>query len=127
MSEVIAKLFREPSDADQAINELKAKGYDVEVIRSGADLVGIALAESGLSEEALSYYRLGLTLGGMVVRVSTDESKAEEVRNILRVTGAKPLTERAPQWANSPGFAAANRMSATNPIDAPMSGDFRKY
>jgi len=127
MPEVIAKLFREPNDADQAINELKAKGYDVEVIRSGADLVEIALAESGLSEEALSYYRLGLTLGGMVVRVSTDESKADEARNILRVTGVRPLTERAPQWANSPGFAAASKMSATNPIDAPMSGDFRKY
>ena len=127
MPGVIAKLFREPNDADSAINELKAKGYDVEVIRNGADLVGVALAESGLSEEALSYYRLGLALGGMVVRVSTDESKADEARKILRVAGSKPLTERAPQWANSPGFAAASRMSSTNPVDAPMSGDFRKY
>ena len=126
MAKVIAKLFREPEDVNQAVTDLRAKGYEVGVIDSGADLE-TALAESGLTEEALSYYQLGLSLGGTVVKVSTDESKADEVDKALRATGAKPLTKRAPQWASSPGFTIASKMSATNPMDAQMSGDFRKY
>ena len=126
MAKVIAKLFREPEDVNQAVTDLRAKGYEVGVIDSGADLE-TALAESGLSEEALNYYKLGLSLGGTVVKVSTDEAKADEVQKILQGVGAKVGVEKFPMWASSPGFTVASKMSATNPIDAPMSGDFRKY
>lgn len=88
---------------------------------------GAALVElGGVSEEIANYYQLGISLGGIVVSVHTEEAHTAEARELLRAV-ATSRSGRNPMWSNSPGFAAASRMSGTNPIDAPMSGDFRRY
>lgn len=85
-----------------------------------------ALGEGwGLDEETLDYLQFGILQGGAVVGVDADEAKAKEVKALLRAASRR--MEREPMWAGSPGFTAASRMSETNPVDAPMSGDFRKY
>ena len=87
-----------------------------------------ALAELwDIPEETLSYYQSSLSLGGILVSVYAEEARLEGARQLLRKAGVRPLAERSPMWASSPGFTTASKMSETNPIDAPMSGDFRKY
>lgn len=169
MAKTVTKLFREPQQVEDVINELKAKGYRAEEVgilmrekgdgekfapelvpvTTGISLPGVgmitakgALASAmsgggdlrpllvelwGISEETLDYYQTGLSLGGIVVSVHGEDPRLTEARQILRSAGIKPLTERSPMWANSPGFTVASRMSETNPIDAPMTGDFRRY
>lgn len=128
MSKVVTKLFREPSVAEKAVSELKAQGY-------GQDEIGVMVGELkadlasswGIPEETIRYYEFSVSLGGTLVSVQTEEDRAAEARDILRSAATEAIGERALMWSNSPGFAAAGRMSATDPIDAPMSGDFRLY
>ncbi len=122
MASAVVKLFRMPDEAQKALSELKKKGYKAEDI-SGASPE--TLADTwGLDNETIKYYQFGLALGGILAGVQTDETKTADVRKILRSSESSPEREQA---ASSPAFKQANRMSATNPIDAPMSGDFRKY
>jgi len=169
MAKAVTKLFREPQQAENAIDKLKAEGYQAgevgiliqekgdgetfapdlvpvtkdisfpgmgAVIAKGAVAAAItggsepraALIELwGVSEETLSYYQSGLSLGGVVISVHAEGARLEEARQLLREAGVKPLTERSPRWASCPPFDLASRMSETNPIDAPMTGDFRRY
>ena len=124
MAQVVAKLFKRPEDADQAMSDLKAKGYDASTIDKGAEK---ELDGMGLSEEASDYYKIGLLIGGKIVKASVDDAKADEVNKILLAIGFDELTERPAQWSTTPGFTQAAKMSATNPIDAKMTGDFRVY
>ena len=124
MAQVVTKLFRRPENAAQALSDLKAKGYDVSVIEKGAEREIDAM---GLSEQVADYYKNGLCIGGKVVKTSVDDAKVDEVNKILLATGFDKLTERPAQWSTSPGFIKASKMSATNPIDAVMTGDFRTY
>ena len=78
-----------------------------------------------IPQETFNYYQFGLGLGGIVVSVQAEGDRAEEARKLFRAAGG--AGERAPMWNTCPAFNAASRMSATNPIDAPMSGDFRRY
>ena len=126
MPKMVTKLFRKPEDATQAVADLKAKGYEAEVIKGGASSEK-ELVELGLSGQAADYYQIGLSLGGTIVKVAADEAQAEEINKLLLAIGFDELRERPAQWSTSPGFVLAERMSATNPIDAQMSGDFRKY
>ncbi|MFA4836816.1 MAG: hypothetical protein WC749_12200 [Dehalococcoidia bacterium] len=126
MAKVVAKLFKRPTDVNQAVKDLKAKGYNATIIASGANL-NKDLADAGLPEQALEYYKLGLATGGQVVKVSVDDAKVGEVDKILLAAGFEDMVNKPPQYSTSPGFAKGDRMSATNPIDAKMSGDFRKY
>lgn len=126
MAKVVAKLFKRPEDATKAIADLKAKGFSAELIED-AGSVSKALAGTGLPEQAMDYYTMGLSIGGKIVKVTADESKVNEVNSILVMTGHDRLVNALPQYAASPAFVKAERMSATNPIDAQMSGDFRKY
>ena len=124
MATSVLKLFRRPEDAKQAVSDLKAKGYEAVIIeRSGEkELEGIAP-----SDEAVDYYRMGLSLGGKIVKASVDDAKVDEVNKILLAAGFDELTARPAQWSSSPGFVQAQKMSATNPVDAVMTGDFRTY
>ena len=124
MARVITKLFKRPEDANQAVADLKAKGYDAGIIEKGAEK---ELDGMGLSEQVINYYKDGLCIGGKIVKASVDDTKVDEVNKILLATGFDKLTERPAQWATSPGFTQAAKMSATNPIDAVMTGDFRTY
>jgi hypothetical protein len=104
-----------------------AKGAIASAMSEGSDLKAL-LGELGISDETLSYYQLGLFWGGIVVSVHTEEARLEQARQLLRKE-AKPIAgvERVKMWGSCPPFDIASRMSETNPIDAPMTGDFRRY
>ena len=139
MAKVATKLFREPGEAKEAISELKAKGFKADEIgiftsaerakELGADIKPVSdvgeLTEMGVPEETVNYYRFGITSGGIVVSVQADEGRVAQAQELLRASPISSLGDRI--CGTSPGFQAASRMSATNPIDAPMSGDFRRY
>ena len=126
MAKVVAKLFRRPEDVDKAIADLKNMGLSATVLDASAD-VDKELKDTDLPEQALDYYRTGLMVGGKIVKVSADDAKVGEVNKALIAAGFDELSERPAQYFTTPGFAKATRMAATNPIDAKMSGDFRKY
>lgn len=126
---VVTKLFKDREAFDQAMKSLKSKSYEAHVLEQGAD-VRKELSDTGLSNEALDYYELGLSVGGKLIKVTTDDREAHEAQSILRQAGSKTGVEQMDMWSKSPGFAEEermDRMSATNPIDAPMTGDFRMY
>ena len=120
----ISKLFRKQEDAEKAATDLKGMGGSVSVIEKSAEG---ELDSMGLSEQTLDYYKMGLSIGGKVVTVDIDDAKAAEANKLLIDTGFDELTERPTQWATSPSYVQAERMSATNPMDAEMTGDFRVY
>lgn len=127
MAKAIVKFYRVPGEAQVAVRELKARGYKAEEISgtAGSDLEEVLVGLWGLDEETVRYYRFGVSLGGVVVGVHIEEAQAAEARRILR--DAESIPQQRGMWANSPAFPAAGRMTATDPVDAPMSGDFRKY
>lgn len=91
------------------------------------DSLEAALAASlDISEEAIKYYEFGIAVGGILLGVRADEGRSSKAQEILRSADTE-AADLGPMWSKSPGFAAASRMTQTNPIDAPMSGDFRRY
>ncbi len=139
MAKVAAKLFREPGEAKEAISGLKAKGFkeeEIVVVTSaerakdlGTDIKPASdvskLTEMGVPEETVNYYQFGIASGGIVVSVQADEGRVAQAQELLRAVPICSGEDRV--QGTSPGFQAGSRMSATNPIDAPMSGDFRRY
>jgi hypothetical protein len=108
------------------IGSVLAMGAATSISKAGSDL-GKALTELwGAPEETVSYYQHSIDLGGIVVSVQVDEAKVAQARQILRAA-AEPVSKKTTLSTISPGFIKAGRMSSTNPIDAPMSGDFRRY
>ncbi len=124
MAKMVSKLFRRPEDAEKAVADLKSMGCEAGVITKGAEG---DLDAMGLSEQALDYYKMGLSIGGKVVKADVDDAKLDEVNKLLLATGFDELTNRPAQWATSPSFVQAGKMSSTNPMDAEMTGDFRTY
>ncbi|MDZ4245870.1 MAG: hypothetical protein U1D67_02000 [Dehalococcoidia bacterium] len=123
------------SKASQTINfseagEIVAQGPVQSPLKeagSAAEKPGLAAALSKileLPEETGSYLEFGITVGGILVSVHAEDTKAQKARDVFRSSNftAKPKVVNS-----SPGFSIAERMAATDPIDAPMSGDFRKY
>ena len=139
MPKVASKLFREPSEAKAAVDQLKAKGFkaeDIVVVANakrakelGAGVKAVPdtakLAAMGVPEDTISYYQYSMSSGAIVVGVqAADENHAAQAQQLLRKVAHR---EKTKPCATSPGFGLSGRMSATNPIDAPMSGDFRRY
>lgn len=82
-----------------------------------------ALQEAlGVAEDGMGYYQFGVITGGVVVAVTGDEKKLAGARNALR-----EAETMVAEKAHSPGFEQAPRMTGTNPVDAKMTGDFRRY
>jgi len=104
-----------------------AKGAVAAAITGGSEPRAALIELWDIPEETMSYYQSGLSLGGIVISVHAEGARLEEARQLLREAGVKPLTERSTMWASCPPFNIASRMSETNPIDAPMTGDFRRY
>ncbi len=139
MAKVATKLFREPKEANVAIEELKAKGYkagEIVVVASaerskdlGTGIKSVSdtskLTEMGVPGVTVSYYQYIVSSGGIVVGVQADEDRVAQAQEVLR--GVAPYTCDDSSYAISPGFQAASRMTATNPMDTAMSGDFRRY
>lgn len=95
---------------------------------AGAEKPALAAAlvkALGVVGEAASYFEFGISMGSVLVYVHTEDAKAAQAQNIMRVTGSIPMKVEIP--STSPGFEQSGRMAATDPVDAPMSGDFRKY
>ncbi|MFC2058131.1 hypothetical protein ACFLTS_00605 [Chloroflexota bacterium] len=76
-------------------------------------------------EETIDYYRLGISLGGVVISVDAGSGDLAKAAGILRAA-SKSESDCKPMGVSSPGFAGASRMSATHPIDSLMSGDFQR-
>jgi len=141
MSEAVVKLFRDHFSAARATEELKSKGFKAEeigiLVRDGEKAkklgtkvtkeIGAVLTKLNLPEDSIRYYEFGASVGGVLISVQTDEARLPQARQILRGAdlGAAPASEE--MWASCPAFPAAGRMTATDPIDAKMTGDFRKY
>lgn len=139
MPKAATKLFREPQEAKQAIGDLKAKGFkDDEIVvlanaerakELGADIKAATdpskLAQIGVPEDTISYYQYSIPSGSIVVGVQADESRSAQAQEVLRAVPVCSLGDRI--RGTSPGFQKAGRMTATDPMDAPMSGDFRRY
>ena len=141
MSSAVVKLFKDPVVAAKATEELKSKGYKAEEIgilvldgdkakQLGAKVtkeIGAALAKLDVPEDTAAYYEFSASMGGILISVQTDEARITQAREILRNAGLGATPAREEMWASSPAFPVAERMSATDPIDARMTGDFRKY
>lgn len=139
MAKVATKLFREPKEAIEAVSVLKGKGYkeDAIVVITSAeraktlatDVKPISdmgkLTEMGVPEDTVNYYQYPVEIGGILVVVQGDEGGVAQAQELLR--GVVSCSSEDRSHGTSPGFLQASRMSATNPLDAQMSGDFRRY
>jgi len=81
----------------------------------------------GLPEEMVKYYEFGLVAGGILISVHAEEARLSQAQEILRSVDALVAATKGELWGSSPGFASAGRMTETDPIDAKMTGDFRRY
>lgn len=108
------------------VNSVVALGAATSISKAGSDLSKALTELWGIPEETTSYYQRGIALGGVVVSVHAEDAKAAQARQILRAAAGR-VAKKTALAQISPGFLKASRMSATNPIDAPMSGDFRRY
>jgi hypothetical protein len=71
-------------------------------------LIG-ALTEAGVPEEEAGYYDEGVRRGGTLVTVSTDDTRAEEVAQLMRRHGAVDIEKRGMEYRNS-GWTPGTRM-----------------
>ena len=138
----VSKLFRDVQGAEKAAQELKSKGFkaeEIEVLVRDKEMaqrlgtkaiedIGAALTSlSDLPEETRSYYEFAVSIGGVLISVHADEARLAQAREILRGADLKVAPARGQMWASSPAFPVAGRMTETDPIDAKMTGDFRRY
>ena len=106
------------------IGSVIAAGPMADALAQGGGLAEALSKALEISEDTGEFYKFGILSGAVLVTVHTDEAKAKQAGQILMQADSTPI-KGGPE--RSPGFAMASRMTATNPIDAPMSGDFRKY
>lgn len=81
----------------------------------------------GLAEETIDYYSFAVSVGGILISVHGDEARLSQAQQIMREADAALSPARGEMWASSPGFTSASRMTETDPLDAKMTGDFRRY
>lgn len=141
MAKAVVKLFRDPLTAARAAEELKSRGFKAEeigiLVRDGekakklgtkaTEEIGAALTNLDFPEETIRYYEFGASVGGILISVQADEARLPQAREILRGADLGVAPAKGEMWASSPAFPAAGRMTETDPIDAKMTGDFRKY
>ncbi len=104
-----------------------ASGYIAAALSQGGakeEELDKALAGAlGVSADVLDYYKFGVAVGNVLVSVQADEDKLAKAKQVLRQADTMLQSSKA----RAQGFTLASRMTATNPVDAPMSGDFRRY
>lgn len=94
----------------------------------GNDNPTLVLAKAmAIPEDALGYYQLAISLGGVLVSIHGEEARVGQAREIFRAMSSQALRERVVPGSQSPGFSTAGRMTETDPTDAKFSGDFRRY
>lgn len=141
MANTVVRLFRDPQVAARAAEELKSQGFKAEEIgilvhdgekakelgTKATKEIGAALTQLDLPADTIRYYEFGASVGGILISVQTDEARLPQAREVLRMADLGAAPARGEIWASSPAFPTAGRMTATDPIDAKMTGDFRKY
>ncbi|MDP2744747.1 MAG: hypothetical protein Q8P00_06760 [Dehalococcoidia bacterium] len=121
-----AKLAGPSKSAIGGLGELLSTGpISTPLKENKEELAALLIKELGISAEQGKYYEFALRIGGILVAVYADESKTSLARQALK--SAETLWKEPAVSAKSPGFVKAGRMVDTNPVDAPMSGDFRRY
>ncbi|MEK7281201.1 MAG: hypothetical protein AAB037_02465 [Chloroflexota bacterium] len=75
-----------------------------------------------MDEDTVVYYSFGLALGAVLVTIHAEEPRVAHAIRILKAAEGLVVGETA-----SPAFALASYMTNTNPVDAKMTGDFRRY
>ncbi|MBI4287119.1 MAG: hypothetical protein HY671_01670 [Chloroflexi bacterium] len=108
------------------VGEVTALGALAKDLAAEKEDAGKALAKAiGASPETYSYYEFGLTTGGVLVTVHGEEAHLAQALRLLRSAqnGVLPIQRKTP----NAGFNNASRMAATDPMDAKMTGDFRRY
>ncbi len=137
----VARLFRDPLIAARAAEELKSQGFKAQEIgilvrdrakaerlgTKATEEIGAALTNLDLPEDTIRYYEFGVSVGGVLISVNADEARLAQAREILRGADLGVAPARGKMWASSPAFPAAGRMTETDPTDAKMTGDFRRY
>jgi hypothetical protein len=108
------------------VGPVTAMGHAASLSQAGSDLAKALSEFWSVPEDTVNYYQRAVSLGGIVVSVHADDAHAEKAHEVLRAAAAH-ARKKMPLQEISPGFLKASRMSCTNPIDAPMSGDFRRY
>ena len=108
------------------VGSVTAMGHASSLSKAGSDLAKALSEFWSVPEDTVNYYQHVISLGGIVVSVHADDAHAEKAHEVLRAAAAH-ARKKMPLQEISPGFLKASRMSSTNPIDAPMSGDFRRY
>ncbi len=89
------------------------------------ELAALFVKELEIPAEQGNYYEFALQIGGILIAVYTDDTKADLARQTLKSASVPPEEQALSDI--TPGFVKASRMAASNPIDASMSGDFRRY
>lgn len=75
-----------------------------------------ALTEAGIPEEEAQYYAEGVRRGQVLVTVHTDESRADQAREVLDRNGAVDVQGRVAEWRQ-------RGWSGHNPGAEPLSAD----
>ncbi len=75
-----------------------------------------ALTEAGVPEEEAHYYAEGVRRGQVLVTVKTDETRADQARQVLDSNGAVDVEGRASEWRD-------RGWSGHNPGAEPLSAD----
>jgi len=151
MSKPVVRLFRDPGLACQAVQELLAQGFSPQEIGilgkpqdsqevcklagqqpSSVELGGLGVLtatgplvqdpKKALAADTWGYYEMGLRLGGVLVSVHPQGKDGSRARQVL---GRAEVVRRGETAKGA--FSKANRMTATDPVDARMTGDFRRY
>jgi hypothetical protein len=106
------------------VGEVLAVGSLAQGLSEGGGDPSKALVQAlDVSPEAWDFYQFGLSLGGILVSVHGEGEHLAQAPRILRSAETQPQATEPP----SPGFATASRMTATDPLDEKMTGDFRRY
>lgn len=113
MTNTIIGLFDTPTQAEQARSEimaLRGPSVDIQVYdKAGFQLTGgtdtstrgfwESLSQTlGFGPSNQAMYQEGIQRGGTVVSVRTDESRTEEIADILNRCGAVDIDTRAAEW-----------------------------
>lgn len=94
---------------------------------SNGDAGEVLAKVAELPEGRIGFYQFGLATGGVLISVHAEGKRAEEARTLLRQLETATIGTTGQTWVNCPSFVGGNRMTETNPRDAEMTGDFRRY
>lgn len=111
------------------IGPVLATGPLAEVLKAvcNGDAGDVLAQIADLPEGRIGFYQFGLAMGGVLISVHATGKRAEDAKVLLRRLETAAVGTTGQTWVNCPGFEGGDRMTETNPRDAEMTGDFRRY